>query len=79
MGDISTISTAVAAVSVVIGVVFTVLEIHHLSRTRRTEIIMKVYERFGSREMVEAMSKVGRAKFENFDDYVKKYGLTDVV
>lgn len=28
--------------------------------------------------MVEAMNKVGSAKFENFDDYIKKYGLTEI-
>jgi hypothetical protein len=39
---------------------------------------MKIYERFGSKEIVEAMNKVGAAKFENFEDYNKKYGLTDI-
>ena len=40
---------------------------------------MRIYERFGSREIVDAIMKIGGAKFENFDDYVKKYGLTDTV
>jgi hypothetical protein len=79
MVDISAVSTIVVTVSVVIGVVFTLLEIRHLARTRRTDVIMKIYERFGSKEIVEAIIKVGGAKFENFDDYVKKYGLIDVV
>ena len=39
---------------------------------------MKIYERFGSREIVEAMNKVGAAKFESFDDYRDRYGLTDI-
>jgi hypothetical protein len=39
---------------------------------------MKIYERFGSKEIVEAMNKVGSAKFENLEDYMKKYGVTDV-
>jgi hypothetical protein len=79
MIDISTASTIVATVSVVIGVVFTLLEIRHLTKTRRTEVILRIYERFGSREIVDAIMKIGGAKFENFDDYVKKYGLTDTV
>jgi hypothetical protein len=63
----------------VFGVVFTILEIRHLAMTRRTDIIMKIYERFGSKELVEAMMKIGAAKFESLEDYRKKYGFTEVV
>jgi hypothetical protein len=79
MVDVSTVSTIVATVSVVVGVVFTLLEVRHLARTRRTDVIMKIYESFRSREIVEAIFKIGGAKFDNFDDYVKKYGLVDAV
>jgi hypothetical protein len=78
MIDIPTISALVTTVSIIIGVVFTLLEIRHFNKTRKTEIIMKIYERFGSREIVEAMNKVGAARFENFDNYREKYGLTDI-
>jgi hypothetical protein len=77
MVDISAISTTVVTVSVVVGVVFTLLEIRHLAKTRRTDVVMRIYERFGSREMIEAVQRVGAAKFETFDDYGKKYGWTD--
>jgi hypothetical protein len=79
MDDISTIATIVTTVSIVIGVVFTLLEIRHLTGTRKTEIIMKIYDRFSSKEIVEAISKVGAAKFESLDDYRKKYGLTEAI
>jgi hypothetical protein len=78
MDDISTIATIVTTVSIAIGVIFTLLELRHLAKTRRTEIIMKIYDRFSSREMVEAISKVGSAKFESLDDYRKKYGFTEI-
>ena len=78
MDDIATISTIVAAVSIVVGVVFTILEIRHMAKTRRTEVILKIYERFGSREIVDAVMKIG-SKFESLEDYVKKNGLTDTV
>jgi hypothetical protein len=79
MIDIPTVSSVITTVSIVIGVVFTILEIRHLARTRRTDIIMKIYERFGSKELVEAMMKIGAAKFESVEDYRKKYGFTEVV
>ena len=79
MDDISTIATIITTVSIVIGVIFTLLELRHLTGTRKTEIIMKIYDRFGSREMVEAINKVGASKFENLDDYRNKYGFTEAV
>jgi hypothetical protein len=78
MDDLTTISTIVATVSIVIGVIFTLLELRHFNRTRKTEIIMKIYDRFSNREMVEAINKVGASKYESFDDYGKKYGFTEV-
>jgi len=79
MDDLTTIATIVTTVSIVIGVIFTLLEVRHLTGTRKTEIIMKIYDRFGSKEMVEAMNKVGVAKFESLDDYRKKYGFTEAI
>jgi hypothetical protein len=76
--DIPTISGLVATASIIVGVVFTLLEIRHFNKTRKTEIIMKIYEKFGSKEIVEAMNRVGASKFESFNDYSKKYGLTDI-
>ena len=78
MIDVDTVVSIVTTLSIVIGVVFTILEIRHLAKTRKTEVIMKIYERFGTREIVEAINSVGNAKFENITDYNKKYGFTDI-
>jgi len=80
MLDPSTILSMVTTVSVVIGVIFALMELRHLTGTRKTEIIMKVYERFSDKEIVEAMSRVLTAgKFESLEDYGKKYGLTEAI
>jgi hypothetical protein len=76
--DITAISTIVATVSIVIGVIFTILELRHLRRSRETEIIMKIYDRFSSKEIVEAMNKVGASNFVNIVDFTKKYSLTEI-
>jgi hypothetical protein len=78
MIDIPTVASIVTTISIVVGVVFTILEIRHLAQTRKTEVIMKIYERFGTREIIEAINRVGNAKFENIADYSKKYGFTDI-
>jgi len=76
--DLTEITAIVTTVSIVVGVIFTLMEIRHFNKTRKTEIIMKIYEKFGSKEMVEATMKVGSAQFENLDDYRKKYGFNEV-
>jgi hypothetical protein len=76
--DLNAISSIIATVSIVIGVIFTLLELRHFHRTRKTEIIMKIYDRFSSREMIEAINKVGSITSENFDEYRKKYGFNEV-
>jgi hypothetical protein len=78
MIDIPTVASIVTTISIVVGVVFTILEIRHLAQTRKTEVIMKIYERVGTREIIEAINRVGNAKFENIADYSKKYGFTDI-
>jgi len=65
--DITTTSAAVVAVSVVVGLVFTLMELRHLARTRRTDVIMRVYDRFGSKEMVEAIYSIGQLRSQNLD------------
>ena len=62
MIDIPTMSAIVVAVSVIVGLVFTLMEIRHLTRTRRTDVIMRIYDRFGTKEMVEAIMSVGKLK-----------------
>jgi hypothetical protein len=79
MFDVATISTLVTTVSILIGVIFTLLEIRQLTGTRKTEMFMRIYERFSSRELVEAQSKVTNARFENIEDYSNKYGFTEVI
>ena len=40
--DIASISAAVAAVGVIVGVIFAVLELRNLVRTRQTDLILRV-------------------------------------
>ena len=77
MDDVSTVLSVITTASIAIGVVFALLELRHLSETRKTEIILKIYDKFGSREMLEAINKVGGSKFESLDDYRQKYGFTE--
>lgn len=71
--------TIVATISVLVGVIFTILELRHLSIARKTEIIMKIYDRFSSRDIIESMSNIGNAKFANFKEFQENYRITEAV
>ena len=79
MIDIATVSTIVVTASVVIGVVFTLLELRHLAKTRRTDVIMRVYDRFASKEMVEAIYVVGGLKPEALFTFPQRNDLTAIM
>ena len=74
MLDIPSISAVVAAVGVIIGVTLAYLEVRTLSRQRQTDLVMRLYSTFGSKEFLEARKTVSNLKFEDYTDYVNKYG-----
>jgi len=75
MLDIPSISAIVAAVGVLVGVVFTYLEVGNLVKARRTDVSWRIYQSFNSKEFLEATYKVWNLEFEDYNDFVKKYGL----
>jgi hypothetical protein len=79
LADVLTVSAIIAAVSVVVGVIFAVLELRHLAGTRRTDVILRIYERFASKEIVEAIMTIGSPGLEDYDDYAKKNGIIGLV
>jgi hypothetical protein len=80
--DVQTVSIVVATASVVVGVVFAVLQLRDFVKTRQTDLIMRLYSRFGSEGFQKTQEKVWkrlRGEALNFHDYVEKYGLGDWV
>jgi hypothetical protein len=75
MLDIPSISAIVAAIGVFIGVVLTVQELRHLVRQRQTDLITRLsYDISTNREFLGASMDVLVAEFNDYDDFVKKYG-----
>jgi hypothetical protein len=72
--DITEISAMVAAAGVLVGVVLTVLELRHLRKQRQTDLVVKLYSAFTSDDFLVSLLKVVNLEFEDYRDYVKKYG-----
>jgi len=71
MLDIPSISAMVAAIGVLIGVVFAVLQLRDLVKTRQTDLIIRLYSTFGSKEFQETWlgSAFWLKDFEDFKDF----------
>jgi hypothetical protein len=74
MVDIQTVSIAVASASVVAGVVYYALQIRHQTKLRKTDLAMRLYTSWVSKEMTEPWLKVWNLEFTDYDDFKKKYG-----
>jgi hypothetical protein len=77
MVDIQTVSVAIASTSVVIVAIYYVFQIRHQTRLRQTDLVMRLYSTFGSKEFQDAWARIESIEFKNYDEYVKKCGLGD--
>ena len=75
MVDISSISAIIAAAGVIVGFVFTYLQLRNLAKTRRTELRWRILQSTNSKEFLEAGMKVMDVEFKDQKDFEEKYGL----
>ena len=76
--DIGSISALVAAIGVLVGVILTIVELRNLGKQRQTDLVMRLHSRFGARESMDAWEKIRTREFDDYNEYMKKYGLSDV-
>jgi len=74
--DVASISAIIAATSVVIGVVFAVLQLRNVAKTRKTQLIIQLNPalRINQKEMNEAWAKIWTLEYEDYKEFVEKYG-----
>jgi len=72
--DISSISAIIAAAGVIVGFVFTYLQLRNLVKTRRTELRWRILQSTNSKEFLEAGMKIMDMEFKDQKDFEEKYG-----
>jgi len=72
MLDIPSISAIVAALGVIIGVVFTAIQLRDLVKTRQTDLVIRLYSTYGSAEFAEAVNKILTMELKDHIDLWKK-------
>jgi len=75
--DIPSISAILAAVGVIVGVIFTYEQVRDLVKARQTDLVMSLYRDFGSKDFQEAWQKVMTSEYKDYGDYVAEYGLDE--
>lgn len=75
MIGVTEISAIVAAVGVLIGVVLTVVELRNLVKQRKSDLLMRLHLAFSTKEYSEIILKYLSTEFDDYDDFVNKYGL----
>jgi hypothetical protein len=78
MLDIPSITGIAAAVGVIVGVVFTIIELRNLINQRQTDLVIRLYSTIGSRSLQEAWEKTRDRPYENFKSYETEYGFREV-
>ena len=78
MVDLTSISAMLAAIGVFVGVVFAILELRDLVRTRQTDLVTSIYSTVSTREYLEAWEKFRDREITDLNEYKKKHGLIEL-
>ncbi len=78
MVDVQTFSVVVASASVVAGVIYYLFQIRLQTKVRQTDLVIRLYMAFASKEMRQTWEKVRTREDLEFEAYQEKYGLSDV-
>jgi len=74
MVDVYEISAVVAAVGVLIGVAYYILDMRNQTKIRKTDMLVRLYSRSTDSEFMDAYWKVLSMDVTDYQEYVKKYG-----
>jgi hypothetical protein len=74
MVDVQTVSIAIASAGVFAAAIYYIFQIRHQTRLRQTDLTMRLYTSWVSKEMTEPWLKVWNLEFTDYDDFKRKYG-----
>jgi len=80
MLDIPSISAIVAAAGVLVGVALTVLQLRDLVKTRQTDLVLRLYDKFSSKDFQDAWEIVRKriSEFDSLDKIDETLGFREV-
>ena len=73
---LQTVSIAIASAGVFAAAIYYILQLRHQAKTRQTDLLMRLYSIWESDDMQKAAWAVMELEYEDYNDYVKKYGTS---
>jgi len=74
MVDIQTVSIAIASAGVFLAAIYYIFQIRHQTRIRQTDLVIRLFSTFLSQEAMDEFMRFSKLEFDDYEDYVKKYG-----
>ena len=71
---LQTVSIAIASAGVFAAAVYYMLQLRHQRKVRQTDLVVKLYSSFTNDDFLAARAKIRNLEFEDYRDFVKKYG-----
>jgi len=79
MLDIPSISAVVATIGVLVGVTLAYLEVRTLVKQRQTDLAVRLYQHFGTKEFMDSWWQVTTREERDYKEYIRKYGGTELL
>jgi len=76
MFDIQAISVSLAALGFLVAVIYYILVLRNQNRTRQAQLFMQIYSVFRTEEFQDNITDIWSWKWDDYDDFMKKYGPT---
>lgn len=71
---LQTVSIAIASVGVFLAAVYYILQIKHQTKLRETDLAIRLFSMLNDREFGRDYGRVRHCEYEDYADFVKRYG-----
>jgi hypothetical protein len=72
--DVQTVSIAIASTGVLIAAIYYIFQIRHQTKIRKTELVIRLYNTYSSKEFNDAWCDFMGLQFEDYNEFREKYG-----
>jgi hypothetical protein len=72
---LQTVSIVIASGGVLLAAIYYVLQIRHQRKMRQSDLVLRLYATFGSKEFQEHWTEFLKGDYKDYDDFVKKYSV----
>lgn len=77
MLGVTEISAIVAAVGVLVGVVYYILDLRQQTKVRKTDLLVRLFSNMNNKDWLEAWEKVRDREIMDYGDYKEKHGFVE--